>query len=167
MTQGQGQSDSHAETCDHVMPDVRIEVVSQPRYLAGVRDLVRAVAGRLGFNPAICGRIALAVDEALCNIINHGYDKRPDGRIWISIWPTCEPKPEHQVGIRIIIEDSAKQVEPETIKSRDLGDIRPGGLGVHIIREVMDVAIYQKRTGGGMRLVMEKRLDNESENHAS
>ncbi|MCA9292265.1 MAG: ATP-binding protein [Phycisphaerales bacterium] len=156
MTECCGKQDG---CCSSATPDVRIEVVSQARYLAGARDLVRAVAGRLGFDAAQCGRIALAVDEALCNVINHGYDKRPDGRIWISIWPMGDPMPERPTGIRIVIEDNAKQVDPEKIKPRDLAEIRPGGLGVHIIREVMDCATYEKRNGAGMRLTMEKKLD--------
>jgi anti-sigma regulatory factor (Ser/Thr protein kinase) len=165
MTARKDQNESSMANHD-ATPDVRIEVVSQPRYLAGARDLVKAVAGRLGFDASACGRIALAVDEALCNVINHGYDKRPDGRIWVSIWPIGDPMPEHPVGIRIIIEDQAKQVEPEKIKPRDLSEIRPGGLGVHIIREVMDVAKYEKRNGGGMRLIMEKRLDSDTQANA-
>ena len=143
---------------DERAPDVRVEVISQPRYLAGARDLVKAVAGRLGFDAAQCGRIALAVDEALCNVINHGYEKRPDGRIWVSIWPLGAADPE-SIGIRITIEDHAKQVEPRAIKSRDLSEIRPGGLGVHIIKEVMDTVRYEKRNGGGMRLTMEKTIE--------
>ena len=58
----------------------------------------------------------------------------------------------------IVVEDRAKQVDPETIQPRDLDDIRPGGLGVHIIREIMDHVSYEKRDGGGMRLSMTKHL---------
>jgi hypothetical protein len=38
-----------------------------------------------------------------------------------------------------------------------LDDIRPGGLGVYIIREIMDEVRYEKREGGGMRLTLTKR----------
>jgi hypothetical protein len=50
-------------------------------------------------------------------------------------------------------------VDPTTIKSRDLDEIRPGGLGVHIITEVMDEVRWEKRTDGpiGMRLTMMKK----------
>ncbi len=142
-------------------PHIRVEVVSQPRYLSGARDLISAVAKRFGFDDAACGQIALAVDEALCNVIRHGYDRRSDGRIWISIWPVDDVAPDHEAGgIRIQIDDEAKQVDPEKICSRDLGDIRPGGLGVHIIQQVMDEAVYERRDEGGMRLHMMKRVAN-------
>jgi anti-sigma regulatory factor (Ser/Thr protein kinase) len=133
---------------------IRLEMLSQPMFLAGARDLVSAVAKRLGFAELACSQIALAVDEALCNIIRHGYGRRTDGPIWISLWPLESP-----AAIRIVIEDEARQVDPATIKSRDLADVRPGGLGVHIINEVMDEVKYEHRAGAGMRLTLVKNRD--------
>jgi anti-sigma regulatory factor (Ser/Thr protein kinase) len=131
---------------------VRLEMLSQARFLSAARAMVSHIAQRLGFSELHCGQISLAVDEALCNIINHGYEKRPDGRIWLNVWALDED-PQ---GIKLVIEDRARQVDPETIRSRDLEDIRPGGLGVYIIREIMDEVRYEKREGGGMRLTMIK-----------
>lgn len=138
---------------------VTVELLSQPRYLGGARDLVAAIAKRFGFGDNECGRIALAVDEALCNIIRHGYARRPDGRIWIYVWPLRADNAEAG-GIRIVIDDEAKQVDPERIRGRELEDVRPGGLGVFIMREVMDSIEFRKREGmdQGMRLVMVKAV---------
>jgi anti-sigma regulatory factor (Ser/Thr protein kinase) len=137
------------------IPPLRFEMLSQPRYLSAIRAMISNVAHRFGFTDTECGQIALAVDEAICNIISHGYDKREDGRIAVSVWPEEEP-----AGLRLVIEDNARQVDPTTIKSRDLEDIRPGGLGVHIIREVMNEAVYEKRPEGGMRLTLIKRISS-------
>src|SRR4029434_8191323 len=98
--------------------------------------MVASVSRRLGFSEEACGQIALAVDEALCNVIRHGYERRKDGPIWVSLWPMDSNG--GGPGGRIVIEDEAKQIDPEEIKGRDLDEIRPGGLGVHIIRQVMD-----------------------------
>lgn len=130
-------------------------MLSQPRLLAAARAMVANFALRLGFSDVQSSQISLAVDEALSNIINHGYQKHPDGRISLSLWATDDEPP----AIKIQIEDRAKQVDPQTIRSRDLEDIRPGGLGVHIMRQVMDEVRYEKRKGGGMRLTMVKQLD--------
>ncbi len=163
---------------------IHIEMLSQPRYLSGVRTLVAAVAQRLGFSESECGQIALAVDEALCNVIRHGYARSPNGSIWVSIWPVddeagecCEgaaldaPLDQHRPragGIRIVIEDLARQVDPDQIRSRDLEEVRPGGLGVHIMKEIMDEVRYEHRSeaetgenGRGMRLTMVKRRSSE------
>jgi len=134
-------------------PHIHLQLVSDPIYLSGARELIAAVSRRLGFNEEACGQIALAVDEALCNIIRHGYDKRKDAPIWLNLWPSVDGQP----GLTLVIEDEAKQVDVEQIKGRDLEEVRPGGLGVHIIREVMDVARFEKREKAGMRLTLQKR----------
>jgi anti-sigma regulatory factor (Ser/Thr protein kinase) len=138
-------------------PHVRFEMLSQARFLAAARAMISNIAQRLGFAEIVCGQISLATDEALCNIINHGYDRKPDQRIWVNIWALDQEDPPR---IRIVIEDRARQVDPATIRSRDLDDIRPGGLGVYIIREIMDEVHYEKRAGGGMRLTISKRVVN-------
>lgn len=143
-------------------PHIKLELISDPTYLCGARELIASISRRLGFEDMDCSKIALAVDEALCNIIRHGYNRAMDRPIWICVWP--EPGDEHSAGgIRIVIEDEANQVDPSKMKSRDLADIRPGGLGVHIIREVMDEAIYEKREPVGMRLIMVKHAPRPSE----
>ncbi len=135
-------------------PQVRLQMYSQPRFLAAVRALISSVAQRVGFTERMCGQISLAVDEALCNVITHGYQRRSDGMVWINIWSLDE----EPAGLKIVIEDLAPQVDPEKIQPRDLDDIRPCGLGVHIIREVMDDVAYERRRDQGMRLTMIKHL---------
>ena len=68
-------------------PHIEIRLISDPIYLSGARELVSSVARRLGFDDLQCSKIALAGDEALCNIIRHGYDRAPDKPIWIRLWP--------------------------------------------------------------------------------
>ncbi len=155
-------------------PQIRLELMSNPLYLSGAREMVAAVSRRLGFSDEACGQIALAVDEALCNVIRHGYNRATDRPIWISLSPEMEPVGGAGGGgdatanpvashagparaLRIVIEDEAHQVDPAQIKSRDLEEVRPGGLGVHIIRAVMDEVKYERRQGSGMRLTMVKR----------
>ncbi len=145
-------------------PEISVELRSNPLYLSGMREMVGSVARRLGFSEESCGQLALAVDEALCNIMKHGYQKAHDKPIWIRLTPlggigTPESIHAHgnpTTGLRIVLEDEARQVEPHQIKGRNLDEIRPGGLGVHIIQEVMDEVRYEKRGPVGMRLTMVK-----------
>ena len=99
-------------------------------------------------------------------IIRHGYDRAADKPIWIRLWPDDRDEDGTPRGLRLQIDDEARQVEPEQLKGRDLDDIRPGGLGVHIIREVMDEVVYSKRETKGMRLTMTKHAPG-SAGHAS
>jgi serine/threonine-protein kinase RsbW len=132
-----------------------IELLSDPCYLAGVRQLISGVAHRLGFSDASCSQIALAVDEALANVIRHGYGSEGDRPIWVKLWPLEEVGGRGK-GLRIVIEDEARHVETCDLKGRDLNDPKPGGLGLHIMHEVMDDVQYEKRAPRGMRLTMEK-----------
>ena len=61
------------------------------------------------------------------------------------------------------LRDYGPAVDPSEIKSRDLADIRPGGLGVHIMNKCMDSVEYQQADGGGMMLIMTKNIPSEKE----
>jgi anti-sigma regulatory factor (Ser/Thr protein kinase) len=138
--------------------DVEMCIVSDPRYLCVVRAAVSAAIQRFGFDEDESGKVILAVDEAVTNVMRHGYDNADDQPIWVYVRPTDH---RGRAGVTILVEDRARQVEPENIRGRELADVRPGGLGVHIIREVMDEVQYTKRSGGGMRLLMAKSADAE------
>ena len=144
-------------------PAIHMRLMSQPRLLASVRSMIVALAERIGFGEVESGHVALAVDEALANIIRHGYEQRENETIEMNVWVLTSPKP----GIRIIIEDEAPQIEPHEIKGRDLENVQPGGLGVHIMREVMDTCAFEKRENKGMRVIMEKRLEENAAGSSS
>lgn len=153
MTDQRGASTS----TDASRPDAeaRIEIPSQPLFLAPLRAFVTCLAERAGFDEVTQFQIALAIDEAMANIINHGYGRNPDGRIWLHVSRLAEGRP----GLRFVIEDLGRQVDPASIRSRPLEEIRPGGLGVHIIREVMNDCRWEQRSAGGMRLTLVKYLN--------
>ena len=128
-------------------------VRSDPADLPQVREAVRRVSAAAGFDDEEAARLVLAVDEAVANVIKHGYDGRLDRPVELDLEGVEE---EGVRGIRFVVRDFGKQVSPETICGRDLDDVRPGGLGVHIIRTVMDRVAYAPAAGGGMRLEMVK-----------
>lgn len=136
-------------------PDMLLKLHSDPHCLCGVRELILAMGKRYGLSDDSASRLTLAVDEALCNIIRHGYKSAPGQPIWLRLWALGDNG--KGPGVRIEIEDEARQIDPDTIRGRDLEDVRPGGLGVHIIREVTDEAVYEKRPDVGMRLTLVKR----------
>jgi serine/threonine-protein kinase RsbW len=56
-----------------------------------------------------------------------------------------------------VLIDQGGPCNPELIRGRSLREVRPGGLGVHIIREVFDVVDYTPMESG-TRLTLEKRI---------
>jgi serine/threonine-protein kinase RsbW len=137
-------------------PDLRLQLTSDPRYLCAVRECLAAATRQLGFTEDQCCHIVLAVDEAVSNVMQHGYEGCCDRPIWVSLFRHTDSV--RGAGVRIVIEDEGRQVDPAEIRGRDLSDLRPGGLGVHVITRVMDSALYEKRGTCGMRLTMIKYL---------
>lgn len=136
-----------------VRPCVRLMMPSIPRYLAVIRAALRCMSAQEGFSEDTIDQLVLATDEALANVIKHGYDSLPDGPIGVILRPiACR----QCSGLDIVIHDRGKSIDPAGICGRDLADIRPGGLGVHIIRATMDKVRYRRRSGGGMVLRMVK-----------
>lgn len=140
--------------CDPLVLELTLQ--SDRAALPGIRDRVRALTKAERFGVEACGQIVLAVDEALANVIQHGYKGVSDQPIDVRF-----ERLEHngRRGLRVTIRDYGRQVDPATIRSRDLADIRPGGLGVHIMRSVMDEVIYACPADCGMLLTMTKWRD--------
>ena len=130
---------------------LRTELVipSSPDYLPLVRQSVRWFCERCGLPEDEGGRVALAVVEAVTNIIRHAYQGRPDERITLFF-------SELPGGIEIEFLDEGTSVPPEALRGRDLDDVEPGGLGLHIMKCCMDSFDYEARPGGGSRLVLKK-----------
>jgi anti-sigma regulatory factor (Ser/Thr protein kinase) len=133
---------------------LHLELPSDPCELAGVRQAVHDWASREGWEADEIAHVALAVDEALTNVIRHGYDGCTTNRMLVDIRGVRDSA--GRSGVEIEVRDFGKQVDPDKICGRDLDDIRPGGLGVHIIRSVMDIVEYSRAEDCGMRLVMRK-----------
>jgi len=133
---------------------VQLSITSNPKSLPVVRSAVERMAQVEGFAEADAHALTLAIDEAVANVIRHGYDGRPDQPIAITL--SAVARKDGRRGIAVEIRDRGRQVDPQTIQGRDLDDVRPGGLGVHIIQSVMDEVSYSCPPEGGMLLRMVK-----------
>ena len=132
---------------------VNLCISADPGELPQVREALTALADHVGFGASETAQVVLAIDEAVANVIKHGYGGACSEPIDIRVSALEE---RGRDGIRVSIRDFGRQVDPSDISGRDLDDVRPGGLGVHIIRTVMDVVEYGYADGGGMRVTMTK-----------
>jgi anti-sigma regulatory factor (Ser/Thr protein kinase) len=123
---------------------------SDPRYLAVVRAAIGELATAVGWDEAESRIIVLAVDEALANVMRHAYHGRTDGSIEFE----C-----HAAGdeLQFRLRDFGDPPDPAKICAREVGCDKIGGLGTHIIRDVMDTLSYQAVPGGNCFLAT-KRL---------
>jgi anti-sigma regulatory factor (Ser/Thr protein kinase) len=99
--------------------------------LGPVRALVKRAAQSFGCDESLCDKLVIAVNEACMNVIQHAYRGTDAGEIALEI---------RSNGTQVIfrLEDEADPIDLESVRPRDLADLRPGGLGVHFIREIMD-----------------------------
>jgi anti-sigma regulatory factor (Ser/Thr protein kinase) len=134
--------------------EVQLKITSEAKCLPTVRAKAEAMAEREGFPDGDAHGLALAVDEALANVIKHGYEGRPNQPIEVTLRPVRGG--DGRRGISVTVRDRGRQVDPQKIRGRNLDDVRPGGLGVHIIRTVMDECEYSCPAEGGMLLRMVK-----------
>jgi len=128
----------------------QLKFPSDPRLLGVVRSVVSHVSGQFGFSAEDVGRIVLAVDEACANVIKHVYDGDPTLPVVISLHSN---KPDR---LEIRLRDFGKKPDLEKIRPRSLADVRPGGLGVHFIRSIMDIVEYDLSPPEGTELRMVK-----------
>ena len=133
---------------------IKFALPSDPRYLPVVRGTVGALTAAMGWNESECRAITLALDEALANVIRHAYHNRPEGLIELECRETAE-------GLELTMMDNGDAPDPAKICAREVGGDKPGGLGTHIIRDVMDSVTYQ-RVGSKNRFVATKFLRKKS-----
>jgi serine/threonine-protein kinase RsbW len=97
---------------------LKLELRSQPNLLCVIRGALAPLMESLGFSGEHSRAIIRAVDEAVST----------------------------EQGVEILLFDSGPAVDTTKLEARPLDEVRPGGLGLHIIRGSMDTVEY-KRTG--------------------
>jgi anti-sigma regulatory factor (Ser/Thr protein kinase) len=118
-----------------------------------MRKFVEATVAGFGADEALVYDAALAADEAVCNIIVHGY-QRVGGQVEL-----CVARAGGDLVIRI--RDWAPAFDPTAHPAPDLAasleQRRPGGLGIYLIRRVMDEMNYRRLAEGGNELLLVRR----------
>ncbi len=117
-----------------------------------VRANVLAAARICGFGTEAAADIVLAVAEACQNVILHAYRGQAEGRMELALF-------RRRDGILVRLRDYGPPVDVARIRPRDLDEVKPGGLGTHFMRSLMDTVDYSPAPdGAGNLLHMTKRL---------
>jgi anti-sigma regulatory factor (Ser/Thr protein kinase) len=95
--------------------------------------------------------MVLGVDEACTNVIRHAYDLRDDQPIALSVeaLSTC---------VRMRLRDYGEQTPADQMRGRAHNQVKPGGLGLHLIRNAFDKVDYILKPRG-TELVLTKNLE--------
>jgi serine/threonine-protein kinase RsbW len=135
-----------------------LALYSNPRLLSAVRGAVERLTETLGFTAVQCRSITRAVDEAVTNIVRHSYGNRLDKPI-VMYFRSTQRRHEGEVqhGLEILVCDRGPEVDASKLKGRPLEEIRPGGLGMHLIHQAMDTVEFTRK-GPTNRLRLVKYL---------
>jgi anti-sigma regulatory factor (Ser/Thr protein kinase) len=133
--------------------------------LAEIRRYVKKTALLMGCANDAVSEIVLAANEAVTNILIHGYDRKP-GSVAIVV---CRDGADLIVYLR----DRSPSFDPNIYPPPDITlplELRkPGGMGIHMMRNFVDEMIYHEDADGVNELALVKRdavktstSDNES-----
>ncbi|HLZ11444.1 MAG TPA: ATP-binding protein [Candidatus Acidoferrum sp.] len=135
---------------------LRIQLMSNPAVLCGVRGAVSPLAGAVGFGEEDCHKITLALDEAITNVIRHAYGGKLERPIKIE-FHKVNGKDAAKAGLEITLTDRGVKPNPDALKGLPPGELRSGGLGLHFMRQSMDTVVHT-RVGSTNRLRMVKYI---------
>lgn len=145
----------------HVGKKLEINQEARLENLANLLNFVEDACRQFGIDRAICIDIKLAVEEACVNLINHGYAQGEPGPIRLTFQSDA-----HQVVINI--GDHAPPFPPEQAPPPDLHsewwERQMGGLGWHLIRQMVDEISYRSDPENGNLLTLIKRLPPKKDN---
>ncbi len=130
-------------------------VKSRTENLSDIREFVSQGALLIGLPAKVIDNIILAVDEACTNIIKHAYKYFPEGEIIIRLKFSSEK-------FTVIIIDHGVPFKPETIPDPDLQRYyrqhRVGGLGMFLMKSLMDEVKYVSVPGKYNQVLLSKKL---------
>lgn len=135
---------------------VQLHLTGNPKCLGLVRRVLSASIGHFRLPVGILNDLKLAVTEACTNVIRHSFKYDFQRQFSLNLEFTS-----NVIRIRIMYED--RTFDPEKIPLPDLTLAPEGGLGVFIIRNIMDYVRYDiDRQTGEVVLTMEKHIAPES-----
>ena len=129
---------------------LRLNVTSDPAYLATVRRACEAFCVEWGLGEAAAGDVGLVVNEAMANITRHAYAGATDKPVSVTgQWDAASQS------VKINLRDWGSGFNPASVQPKQ-DPTKPGGLGLICIRCLMDEVRYEPQPDG-MLLTLAKR----------
>ncbi len=134
-------------------------ITNDTHHLAALREMVREGITAAGFPLKLCNRVTIAVDEAITNIIEHAFPDVPRGRGRIKVTQDVDD----QIYRMEIVDDGMLHYDPQQHSTVDIEEHvasgKDSGLGIFLIRRIMDQVDYNFERGTRNHLTMVKRAE--------
>ena len=139
-----------------------LKVPNATQHLVEVREAVQGVVSQSAFPARDARLIVLAVDEAVTNIMEHAYEEKREDELDIEMVLTADA-----TKFEVVIRDSGKHFNPDGIREPDVRKhVREGrrhGLGIFLMRKIMDEVNYKFKHGVRNELQMIKYVGGKKE----
>ncbi len=139
---------------------LKFKVIASTKLLAMVRERIRETAHKAGVPEKIINQVVLAADEAVTNVIRHAY--KNDGISEVEIEIKIDKSK-----IQIVIKDTAEYFDPTQYPMPDIKKHlevgKKSGLGIFLMRKIMDEVIHRCANGKANELVLVKYVDPDRE----
>ncbi len=135
----------------------KLKVASSPENLGTIREFIHDISLNAGFDSETAGQIELAVDEACTNVIKHAhkyeYDKSIDLLVLLDAQKITVTITDRGLGF-----DVNKVAKPDLQKY--IHEAKKGGLGIHLMRSLMDEVQFEFNPGVKNQVTMVKYFKN-------
>ncbi|HVF27077.1 MAG TPA: ATP-binding protein [Pyrinomonadaceae bacterium] len=132
-----------------------LKVPSSTGNLAMIREFLNGVLAQTELDQSDIGKLELAVDEACSNVMEHAYGHDVTKEVVVRVIFDEEV-------VRINIVDTGRGFDPKSIPEADLerlvAERRSGGLGLRLMKSLVDEVRYEFEPGQKNELHMTKRI---------
>ncbi len=140
---------------NHNSIEKELKVKSTTDNLERIREFIKSVSAQSGFSDDVIDKISLAVDEACTNIIKHAYKNSPNGDIVINA-KLFDNK------LTVSITDFGLDFNPDSVPVPDIKKYyqqhKVGGLGIYLMKKLMDEVKYNPSVDNKNQVVLVKYL---------
>lgn len=144
----------------------RLKLPADTENLDIIRKFITGISENMGFSEEDIYKIELAVDEACSNVIKHAYltNTRRERTIIVEAY-------EKKDRLEITITDKGKGFDPQKVKKPQIEEymkkMKRGGLGIYLIKELMDKVSFRIKAGVRNQVRMVKFLKEHANDSTS
>jgi serine/threonine-protein kinase RsbW len=139
-------------------PSLTLHLQNKIAEVARLVDAVESFGSHAGLSSDLTYRLTLSLDEIVSNVIRHGYSDTNDHVVEVRL-------SVHDGVVTSVIEDDGHPYDPRESPEPDLSmpveQRGPGGLGIFLVRQMMDSIDYARRDGRNILTVTASRREGD------
>jgi len=140
------------ETKKDTRQKIRMQILSNPKFLKPFRNFVYELSLSYGIEPKISFELKIIASEAVSNIIKHSYENDSLGWIFFEYL-------FYNTYVEMRFRDFGKKnFHPKELIPKDLSEMREKGLGLYIMSRMSDYHYFKHKEDLGTLLVIKKRI---------